>query len=186
MATRTGTVHWIIGTVLLGAVLTFGVYGVVVNAAAGETNPYVRNSEYIEECGACHLAYPPGLLPAKSWERLMQGLADHFGENAELSDEVSTRIADYLQKYALEAGQQSRMSQFLRNLPDDPPLRITVLPGFIAAHSDIPKQLGVETLKEGFLSPCADCHRTAASGIFDKELLHPGYGPKVWGGESDN
>ena len=26
---------------------------------------------YNEECGACDMAYPPGLLPAKSWQRLL-------------------------------------------------------------------------------------------------------------------
>ena len=75
------------------------------------------------------------------------------------------------------------MSQMLRNMPDDPPLRITEFPSFITAHDEIPKQLQVEKLAEGFLSPCEDCHREAASGIFDKDLLHPGYGPKVWGND---
>ena len=42
----------------------------------------VENPLYQEECGSCHMAYPPGLLPGRSWEKLMTGLADHFGENA--------------------------------------------------------------------------------------------------------
>ena len=68
-------------------------------------------------------------------------------------------------------------------MPKDPPLRITELPAFVAEHDDIRKQLQLDELAVGFLSPCADCHRQAASGLFDKELLHPGYGPKVWGGK---
>ena len=78
----------------------------------------------------------------------MQGLEDHFGENAELDDESSAHIVGYLERYALKKGQQSRISQFLGNMPDDPPLRITELPGFIAAHADIPEQLEVERLDE--------------------------------------
>src|SRR5690606_37122372 len=39
---------------------------------------------YQEECGACHLPYPPGLLPAASWQRIMQDLAHHFGTDASL------------------------------------------------------------------------------------------------------
>ena len=39
---------------------------------------------YQQECAACHLAYPPGLLPAASWQRLMGNLPKHFGTDASL------------------------------------------------------------------------------------------------------
>jgi len=172
--------RWSIGSVLLGAVLVFGLYGIVINASEGEDELFETDALYIDECGACHLAYPPGLLPVQSWQGIMSGLEDHFGESAETDEETATHIADYLERVALQKGKPSPMSQMLRNMPDDPPLRITEFPAFITAHAEIPIQLQVEKLDEGFLSPCADCHRQAASGRFDKELLHPGYGPKVW------
>ena len=31
----------------------------------------VTNPVYVEECGSCHMAYPPGLLPALSWQKIM-------------------------------------------------------------------------------------------------------------------
>ena len=34
---------------------------------------------YQIECAACHLAYPPELLSAASWQRLMTRLPSHFG-----------------------------------------------------------------------------------------------------------
>ncbi len=172
--------RWSIGSVLLGAVLVFGLYGIIINASEGEDELFETDAVYIDECGACHLAYPPGLLPVQSWQGIMSGLEDHFGESAETDEETATHIANYLERVALQKGKPSPMSQMLRNMPDDPPLRITEFPAFITAHAEIPIQLQVEKLDEGFLSPCADCHRQAASGRFDKELLHPGYGPKVW------
>ncbi len=172
--------RWAIGSVLLGAVLVFGLYGIVINATESERELFEQDAVYIEECGACHLAYPPGLLPVQSWQGIMLGLEDHFGESAETDAETAAHIANYLERVALQKGKPSPMSQMLRNMPDDPPLRITEFPAFITAHDEIPKQLQVEKLAEGFLSPCADCHREAASGIFDKDRLHPGYGPKVW------
>lgn len=172
--------RWSIGSVLLGTVLVFGLYGIVINASEGEDELFETDALYIDECGACHLAYPPGLLPVQSWQGIMSGLEDHFGESAETDEETATHIANYLERVALQKGKPSPMSQMLRNMPDDPPLRITEFPAFITAHAEIPIQLQVEKLDEGFLSPCADCHRQAASGRFDKELLHPGYGPKVW------
>ncbi len=29
----------------------------------------VKNALYLEECGACHFAYQPGLLPSRSWKK---------------------------------------------------------------------------------------------------------------------
>ncbi len=173
--------RWLVGITLLGTTLVFGLYGVVINAREGEPKLFEPDAVYIEECGACHLAYPPGLLPPESWQKMMGDLKDHFEESAELDEETADYIANYLDRLALRPGNPSRMNQMLRNMPDNPPLRITEFPSFLDMHAEIARQLGVEKLDEGFLSPCADCHRQAGSGLFDKELLHPGYGPKTWG-----
>jgi hypothetical protein len=44
----------------------------------------VNNANYDEECGSCHMAYSPGLLPKKSWMKVMGNLEEHYGDNAEL------------------------------------------------------------------------------------------------------
>lgn len=172
-----------IGAMLLGAILVFGVYGVVVNALEGAPALYSQDNVYLEECGACHLAYPPDLLPVASWELIMSGLEDHFGDSAETDPETAAHISAYLAEQGLSRGRPSPMSRLLRNLPEPPPLRITELPSFVNLHYSITRRLGVTELEEGFLSPCADCHRDALLGIYDKDALHPGYGPDVWGGK---
>lgn len=57
-------------------------------------------TQYQAECGACHLANPPGMLPVASWVRLLDGLADHFGENAELDPETRASLLSWLGKNA--------------------------------------------------------------------------------------
>tara|TARA_X000001036_G_scaffold432780_1_gene469251 strand:+ start:307 stop:855 length:549 start_codon:yes stop_codon:yes gene_type:complete len=173
-------VQFVLGSLLLGGILIFGFYGLFVHAQ--DTEEYQKNPAYIEECGACHLAYPPGLMPSKTWDKVMTGLSDHFGENAELDDETAQLIMSYLQQESLRPGKPTVMSEMLRNLPQNPPLRMTEFPAFLAAHEIIGEQLEMESFPEGFLSPCADCHRQAADGIFEKDRMHPGYGPSNWGG----
>ena len=39
-----------------------------------------ENQAYQSECGGCHFAYQPGLLPGKDWERIMDSLVEHYGD----------------------------------------------------------------------------------------------------------
>src|SRR5947199_243690 len=41
---------------------------------------------YVKECGACHFAYSPGLLPARSWELHLSRMEKHFGESIVLPE----------------------------------------------------------------------------------------------------
>src|SRR3989338_5030255 len=56
----------------------------------------VTNQQYQDECKECHFAYQPGLLPAKSWEKLLttDALRDHFGDNAEMDKDTLRAIHD--------------------------------------------------------------------------------------------
>jgi hypothetical protein len=154
------------------------------------TTPRVFLSDdlHIEECGSCHMAYPPELLPKDSWQKIMLGLEDHFGENAELDAETFAHIGQYLELNGLQNDHPSieTVSSWYASLPENAPLRITELPGFLKHHEDPIRRLGEGSEVEGFLSPCEDCHKEAASGIFDKERIFRGYGPvfKRFSGEN--
>ena len=57
---------------------------------------------YTDACGSCHLVYQPGLLPARSWDRIMATLSDHFGDNAELDPAASSEIRRFLKQLSKE------------------------------------------------------------------------------------
>jgi len=101
----------------------------------------VTDPLYKEECGSCHFAYPPGLLPAASWQRIMAGLDDHFGDNAELDTQAGKQLNDYLTTYAADASGYRRSRAIMRSLrySRTPPLRITETPYFRHEHSTGPK-----------------------------------------------
>jgi hypothetical protein len=46
-------------------------------------NP-VTDPTYKENCGGCHFAYQPELLPSASWKKTLDRLHDHFGESIDL------------------------------------------------------------------------------------------------------
>ena len=55
------------------------------------TDPVVK-----EECGSCHLAFAPSMLPASSWKRMMADLKNHFGDDATIDAASAARITEYL------------------------------------------------------------------------------------------
>jgi len=142
--------------------------------AGNNTEPefvFPSDDTYVIECGSCHIAYPPMLLPAISWAKLMSGIDNHFEENAALDEETSAYITKYLSDYAMDNTSGSDVSHWLKTLPNEPLIRITELPAFIDDHEDAYKRLGVGPDEVGFFSPCKDCHKEAVDGVFSKDRL---------------
>lgn len=157
--------------------------GAVEEGRAG--NPAVRtdvapvaNLLYKSECGSCHFAYQPGLLPARSWERLMGNLSDHFGENAELAPETVKAVTDYLVANAGDKVLTRRSVKIVRSIPQgEAPLRISEVPYLAQKHREIPARLIRGNAKVGSLSNCAACHTRAETGSFsEREIDIPGHG----------
>ncbi len=130
----------------------------------------VKNATYAAECGACHFAYPPQFLPAQSWQKIMSGLDQHFGENAELSPELVQSLTTYLTENAADRGASG-------NRLANPPLRITELSGFRREHDELPARMVTGNPQVGSFSNCNACHSRAEEGSFrEREIRIPGYG----------
>jgi hypothetical protein len=125
--------------------------------SAGATS---ADPSYLKECGSCHLAYPPRLLPAASWRKLMAGLERHFGQNAELEPAVRQALEGWLVQ---NAGRD-------RSGSGEPPLRITTLPWFVDEHDEVPKG-AVERPAIRSMANCAACHSGAESWDFDDDRV---------------
>lgn len=140
--------------------------------------PPVNNALYRSECGSCHFAFQPGFLPARSWDKLMTGLSDHFGENAELDPDTVRTLTDYLVANAAEKVRTRRSLKFVDSIPaSKAPLRISEVPYFVRKHEKIPARLIKDNSKVGSLSNCAACHTRAEEGSFtEREIDIPGYG----------
>lgn len=115
-----------------------------------------------KECSACHMVYPAGLLPASSWQRMMDGLGDHFGENASLDAATTAEITAYLTANAGKSGRRGESTG------SESPLRISEQPWFRGEHDEItPAYLKRRNIKS--FSDCKACHRNAEMGQFEDE-----------------
>jgi len=136
----------------------------------------VDNTAYGEECGACHFAYQPGLLPAASWEKLMGGLSDHFGENAELPAETLQALNAYLSENAADK-KPNAIYRELAGGREEAPLRISELSRFKNEHREIPAKMVADNPDVQSLSHCNRCHSDAADGVYDEHRVSiPGFG----------
>lgn len=128
----------------------------------------VNNQLYIDECGACHFAYQPELLSSESWDRILVGLEDHFGETVELDREAEKTIAEYLQTNSAEHSKAKRAVKIVSSLKNNAPIRISEIPYIRGKH----REIGQDVIKResiGSLSNCLACHVTAEKGIYDDD-----------------
>ena len=116
---------------------------------------------YQQECAACHLAYPPGLLPAISWQRVMGGLDHHYGTDAGLEPAQVQDIGRWLNA---NAGTYKRVREAP---PED---RITRSSWFERKHRKIEAAVWkLPSVKSA--AQCAACHTGAEQGRFEDDNL---------------
>jgi mono/diheme cytochrome c family protein len=151
--------------------------GSVFFSSANRGVPAVKNEQYRTECGACHMAYSPGLLPARSWEKMMGGLDNHFGDNAELAPETAAAITKYLVDNAADKVDYRRSGKINNSIAaKDTPLRISETPYFVAKHDEVPARMVKNNPKVKSWANCVACHGGAEEGNFNEhEVRIPGF-----------
>ena len=137
-------------------------------ALADDWVPPITDNLVQKECGSCHMAFQPAFLPVRSWERIMDGLADHFGEDATLPADQTAAIRTYLTENAGDVKQRGLARKYLRWVePGAAPLKITENPAFLREH-DFPNQVWMDP-KVVTKSNCLACHVQADQGNFDDD-----------------
>lgn len=120
--------------------------------------PPVTHQATLEECGECHMAYQPALLPRESWAAIMDDLANHFGEDASLPAALTADIRAYLVGASAPA----------RRGAAQPVLSITGQRWWLHEHDDI-RASAWQDPKVGAKGNCVACHKRAERGIYEDE-----------------
>lgn len=133
----------------------------------------VKNKQYKDECGSCHFAYQPGLLPSKSWEKLLtaEGLHDHFGEVADLDKDTLQSIREYVLENAAEKSYYKVARKITIATESEAPLRITETRYIKRKHHGIPEKMIKDNKDVKSLSYCNACHTKAEQGIFEEDTV---------------
>ena len=137
----------------LAAALLFGHDAI----ADGRAAPSVGNPAWQAECGSCHVAYPPRLLPAASWRALMDDLGRHFGTDASVDPATAAAIRAFLETNAGRA----------RTPGDEATLRVTQTRWFVREHREIAARTW-HSASVRSAANCAACHMGAEAGRFSE------------------
>lgn len=134
----------------------------VAHEAMAESKTFTAtNPKWKAECGSCHIAYPPQLLPSPAWRRIMAGLDKHFGTDAGLDAGTAAEIGVFLEQNAA-SGKRARTG--------GDTLRITETAWFRREHDEVPaatwKHPGVKTAAN-----CTACHTAAERGDFSERNI---------------
>lgn len=116
----------------------------------------VKEPTVMKECGACHMVYPPALLPARSWAKIIGDLGNHFGDDATLPAATQAKILEFYSKNAGDAGKAN--GWFMRGVkPAATPERITKMPFWRAIHGGFsPAAFKRPQVKK--VGNCIGCH----------------------------
>jgi hypothetical protein len=132
----------------------------------------ITNQHYRTECSGCHVAFPPELLPADAWGRVIDSLKNHFGDDATLSPALTKDLRGYL---AASAGKGSSATgphaTAAKAAVTDGPPRITDTTYFRNRHNEISLRFVTKNPKIGSFANCQACHLDATQGVYSEEQL---------------
>lgn len=153
-----------------GALLASGGVGEGGESGGSQMSP-VTNVKWKAECSSCHMLYHPGLLPERSWRKMMAGLDNHFGENASLDAVTRDEITKFLAMNSADKQDNRRSSRINQSIPVNAvPLRISETNYFLSKHDE----LSASTFKRksiGSASNCIACHKGAEKGNFSESQI---------------
>lgn len=133
--------------------------------------PAALNPKWKAECSACHMAYPPSLLPERSWRKMMTGLERHFGQDASLDAATAKEITTFLASNSADRLTNKRAKKVMASLgQNEAPLRITETAWFIRKHDEVSAPVWKRP-KIGSAANCAACHGGAERGDYSEHQI---------------
>jgi len=126
--------------------------------------------EFIQECASCHTLYPPHLLPKKSWQKLMDNLQNHFGDDASLQEPLKKKIEKFLVKNAAESSNKEASFYILKSIKNKDIIAISKTSYWKKRHKNIDKEI-FKSDKVVSKANCKACHKGFEEGLIEDSLI---------------
>jgi len=156
--------------ILVSAVFTFR--GYVLETEEDLFRPFVSeplptNATWSEECGDCHLAFHPSLLPERSWQKIMADQTSHFDEDLDLDEETVAEILQFLINNSAEKGLTEAANKISRSVAiNETPISIAEIKYWKEKHRDI-EDVYWKSKEVMSKNNCGACHLDAKDGWFE-------------------
>jgi hypothetical protein len=122
------------------------------------------------ECGSCHLAFHPSLLPARSWQEMLRQ-QDHFGEDLALDTEVVAALSSFATAHSAEHAETPAAWKIASRTPaSSTPLRITETSYWKGRHGSV-ADADWQRVKR---IDCGGCHLDAELETFEPGAIRIG------------
>jgi len=148
----------------------------LINIPGLDQLPYVGrqlpdNATWRDSCGACHGAFHPTLLPARSWMAHLDTPDNHFGLRWQFDAKTLAEIRRFLQQNSAETEMTEAAYRINKSIPADmKPMRITETAFWIEKHGRMNNTTWSDPVV-GSKSNCRACHRDAEYGTYDDAAI---------------
>ena len=158
--------------VIITVSLLFYFRGYLVETADDLYQPYQGpelpdNALWRQECGDCHFAFHPTLLPERSWRKVFEQQHEHFGDDLDLSEDTLKELLAFHLKYPAESNLTEPARKILFYTPEnETPIRVTETHYWVKKHEDVnPKYWKHKKVKSK--ANCRACHLDAERGTYE-------------------
>lgn len=129
------------------------------------------HSEFVNECGSCHITYPPFLLPKRSWSMMMQDLENHFGDDASIDEQTNLSILKFLENNSAENSTHEASFKILKTLKDNnSTIAITKMAYWKKRHKNIDDDIFLSKEVRSRAN-CSACHKDIEYGLLENSLI---------------
>ncbi len=163
---------WITVSIFSLYYLIFTKDNIFIANANVKQNYALAHKDFANECGSCHITYPPFLLPKKSWTLMMSNLENHFGDDASIDKATNNSILAFLKQNSAENSTHQAALGILNSLKDDNgTIAITKTPFWKNIHKKISKDV-FASAKVKSRSNCKACHTDIQNGLIENDLIN--------------
>ncbi|MCF6323284.1 MAG: cytochrome b/b6 domain-containing protein [Gammaproteobacteria bacterium] len=171
--------HRLIASLIFISAIIWGGLSLNTYLISSDDQPYqpfkgpslAMNDLWNEECGACHLAFHPSLLPARSWQYLFTQQENHFEEDLMLDEETLSELLNYARENSAEKNKTEAAWKINRSvMKNERPLKITSITYWKEKHSEISDAIWQKKSVQS-KSNCGACHFDAEQGTFQDSAM---------------